>query len=72
MGECNITVFDNINGEIRRRNISQDQLCDIIGINRRRYIDWQKKNDMPLSYFKKIAKYLGVSLDYLFRDVKEV
>lgn len=71
MGGNSITVFDNINGEIRRRNISQEQLCEALGINRRRYVDWQKKNDMPVSYFEKIARYLGVSLDYLFRDVKE-
>ena len=72
MGDNSITVFDNINGEIRRRNISQEQLCEALGINRRRYVDGQKKNDMPVSYFEKIARYLGVSLDYLFRDVMSI
>ena len=65
-----ITVFDNINGEIRRRNISQERFCEELGINRRRYFDWQSNNDMPLSYFLKTAELLGVSLDYLMRDVE--
>lgn len=64
-----ITVFDNINGEIRRKSISQEKLCDELGVSRRTYLDWQIKNDMPLSFFIKAALYLGCSLDYLMRDV---
>lgn len=69
MSDSNITVFDNINGEIRRKNISQEKLCDDLGINRRKYLDWQLKNDMPLSFFVQTALYLGCSFDYLMRDV---
>ena len=70
MNDTSITVFDNINGEIRRRNISQDTLCENLGINRRKYLAWQLKGDMPFSFFIKCASYLGCSLDYLARDVK--
>ena len=69
MGETTMTVFDNINGEIRRKNISQECFCENLGITRRRYFDWQTKNDMPLSFFIKTANLLGCSLDYLMRDV---
>lgn len=70
MLDKNITVFGNINGEIRRRNISQEKLCEELGIERRRYVNWQQKGDMPFSYFMRIAALLGCSLDYLARDVK--
>lgn len=69
MRSSEVTVFDNINGEIRRKNISQEKLCNDLGINRRRYMDWQAKGDMPLSFFVKCASYLECSFDYLMRDV---
>lgn len=65
-----ITIFDNINGEIRRKNISQEEMCKNLGINRRKYASWQEKGDMPVSFFMKCAKYLNCSLEYLSRDVK--
>lgn len=70
MADSNVTIFDNINGEIRRRNITQEALCDDLGINRRRYASWQAKGDMPISFFMKCAKYFNCTLDYLTRDVQ--
>lgn len=70
MKKNSISIFDNINGEIRRRNISQETLCEHIGIDRRRYSSWQAKGDMPISYLLMCAKFLNCSIDYLARDVK--
>lgn len=64
-----VTIFGNINGEIRRKNISQEALCTQLGIARRRYTAWQQNGDMPLSYFLRCAQILGCSLDYLARDI---
>ena len=64
-----VTIFGNINGEIRRKNISQETLCEQLGIARRRYTSWQQNGDMPLSYFLRCAQFLGCSLDYLARDI---
>lgn len=30
---------------------------------------WQKRNEMPLSFFLKCISYFGCSADYLLRDV---
>ncbi len=65
-----VTIIDNINGEARRKHMSQDVLCKGIGVDRRRYTAWQQKGDMPMSYFLKCAVFLGCSLDYLARDVE--
>lgn len=70
MADKSISIFDNINGEIRRRNISQEELCKHLGIDRRRYSSWQSKGNMPSSYLLACAKYLNCSLDYLVRDVR--
>lgn len=64
-----ITVFGNINGELRRRGISQEKFCRTLGIERRTYIAWQKKNEMSLSFFLKCVSYFGCSADYLLRDI---
>lgn len=63
------TIFDNINGELRRRHLTQQDLAKTIEIDRRTWPKWQDKNDMPASVLLQIAKWLNVTLDYLTRDV---
>lgn len=65
-----VSIFDNIDGEIRRKHTSQEALCEYLGIERRTYLNWKHKNSMPSTYFIMCAKYLDCTLDYLIRDVK--
>lgn len=71
MDKLNVTIFDNINGEIKKRGISEDVLCKNVGIDRRKYSYWEKEGDMPIPIFIKCACFLGCSLDYLARNVIE-
>lgn len=62
---CRSSVFDNINAEIRRHRITQDIMCEQIGINKRTFSGWQAKGDMPTSALLKCANYFNCSTDYL-------
>ena len=35
MSNCVVSLFDNIDGEIRRKHTSQEELCNYLGIERR-------------------------------------
>ncbi len=63
------TIFDNIDGELRRNRLTQEDLAEAIGIERKTYSNWRSKNDMPSSKLIEIAKFLGCSLDTLSRGV---
>lgn len=63
------TIFDNINGELRRRHYTQQDLAEAVSIDRRTWTKWQEKNDMPASVLLRISSWLNVTLDYLVRDV---
>lgn len=69
MSKANITILDNISGEIRRRGMTQDNLCDLLGVDRRTYTNWQTKGEMPATKLLKCASILNCSVDYLARDV---
>ncbi|MDE5765457.1 MAG: hypothetical protein K2I00_10975 [Ruminococcus sp.] len=69
MSKSYITVFSNINGELRRRDVSQEEFCRELEVERRTYMAWQKKNEMPFSFFLKCISYFGCSADYLLRDI---
>jgi|GEM_PF-751040 bacteriophage CI repressor helix-turn-helix domain len=70
MSNCVVSLFDNIDGEIRRKHTSQEELCNYLGIERRTYLNWKNKKSMPVTYFIMCAKYLNCTLDYLARDVQ--
>lgn len=69
MNKTNISILDNINGEIRRRGMTKEEFCQQIGIDRRTYSSWQSKGELPSTVLLKCAKLLNCSLDYLARDV---
>ena len=58
MSNCVVSLFDNIDGEIRRKHTSQEELCNYLGIERRTYLNWKNKKSMPVTYFIMCAKYL--------------
>lgn len=64
------TIFDNIEGEMARNHVSQEELAKALGINRSTYRYWRKKNDMPIKKLIEISDYLGCTLDTLARNVR--
>lgn len=65
----NYTIFDNIDGELRRNRLTQEDLAEALDIERKTYSNWRAKNDMPSSKLIEVAKFLGCSLDTLSRGV---
>lgn len=69
MSKSKMTILDNINGEIRRRGMSKDEFCKLLGVERRTYTHWQSKGELPSTKLLKCAEILNCTLDYLTRDV---
>lgn len=64
-----ITVFDNINGELRRRHLTREDLAKHLNINRKTWKSWEKSNDLPTSTVLKIASWFDCTFEYLMRDI---
>lgn len=48
------------------KNITQKEIADYLGIKQQQYARYEKGiNVMPVTYLKKICKYLNVTSDYL-------
>lgn len=48
------------------KNITQKEIADYLGIKQQQYARYEKGiNVMPITYLKKICKYLNVTSDYL-------
>lgn len=71
MTKTTVTIFDNVNSELRRKHLTQNDLAKKLGIDRRTWTTWQDKNDMPIAKLVEIAMWFDCSLNYLTRDVIE-
>ena len=69
MSNQKYTIFDNIEGELRRNHKTQEDLTSALGVERKTYQNWKAKNDMPSSKFIETAVFLGCTLDVLSRGV---
>lgn len=63
------TIMQNIESERVRNFMTQEQLCNQLGINRVTYYKWRKKDDIPTRTLLACAKIFNCSADYLTRDV---
>ena len=59
------TVFDNIRAECARKRWSIDELSNKLGIERKTFYNWEKKNDFPISMLVKMANLFGITTDSL-------
>lgn len=62
--------FENFGYRVERllkeQNLTSNELCDSVGILRQLYYDWRRKGTIPNCYTAyKVAKFLGVSVEYL-------
>ena len=59
------TVFNNIRAECARRRWTIDELTDKLGIERRTFYNWEKKQDFPTSILVQLALLFGITTDEL-------
>lgn len=60
--------------ELRSKfNLSQKEICQVIGVNRNTYKDYEIGNrTVPLQVLRELAKFYKVSTDYFFEDMPEL
>lgn len=58
-------MYNNINAERVRHNMTVEALAKEIGISVRTYYAWQEKGDIPASKLIAMAKLFNCSVDYL-------
>lgn len=61
-----MTVFDRIHNEIKKKKITQKELCKITNTSESTYCTWKKQNRDPDTIFlAKCAKLFNTTTDYL-------
>ena len=60
--------------ELRAKfNLSQKEICQVIGVNRNTYKDYEIGNrTVPLQILRELAKFYKVSYNYFFEDMPEL
>ena len=54
-------------------NLSQKEICQVIGVNRNTYKDYEIGNrTIPLQILRDLSKFYKVSSDYFFEDMPEL
>ena len=67
------TVFMSIGNNIRKirnkKNVSQQEIADFLGVDRKTYVSWEAgAADIKSSYIPKLAEFLHVEIGDLFKD----
>ncbi len=60
--------------ELRAKfNLSQKEICQVIGVNRNTYKDYEIGNrTIPLQILRDLSKFYKISFDYFFEDMPEL
>lgn len=58
-------MYNNINAERARHNMTVEELASQIGVSRRTYYTWQKNGNIPSSKLIAMAELFDCSIDYL-------
>lgn len=59
------TVFNNIRAECARRKWSLEELSNKLGIERKTFYNWEKKQDFPTSALVQMADLFEITPDEL-------
>ena len=59
------TVFNNIRAECARRKWSLEELSNKLGIERKTFYNWEKKQDFPTSALVQMANLFEITPDEL-------
>jgi transcriptional regulator with XRE-family HTH domain len=62
-------IGDNLKVIRNKKNISQQEVADFLGIDRKTYISWEAGDvEIKSSYIPKLAEYLKVEINDLFKE----
>jgi transcriptional regulator with XRE-family HTH domain len=65
----NMNIGDNLKVIRNKKNISQQDVADYLGIDRKTYVSWESGSvEIKSSYIPKLAEYLQVEINDLFRE----
>jgi transcriptional regulator with XRE-family HTH domain len=64
-----MNIGDNLKIIRNRKNVSQQEVADFLCIDRKTYMSWESGTvDIKSSYIPKLAKFLHVEINDLFRE----
>jgi len=64
-----MSISDNLKKIRNRRNVSQQEVADFLGIDRKTYVNWESGSaDIKSSFVPKLAEFLNVDINDLFRE----
>ena len=64
-----MSIGDNLRVIRNRKNISQQEVADFLGVDRKTYVNWESSAaDIKSSYIPKLAEFLHVEINDLFRE----
>ena len=64
-----MNIGDNIRALRNKNNVSQQEIADFLGVDRKTYVNWEAGSvDIKSSYLPKLAKFLHVEINDLFKD----
>ena len=64
-----MNISDNLRRIRNRNNISQQEIADYLDVDRKTYVSWESGTaDIKSSYIPKLAKFLHVEINDLFRE----
>lgn len=59
------TMYPNIEAERARCQLSQEELSEKLGVERKTYYSWLSKGNIPISALLKMGEVFNCSIDYL-------
>jgi len=64
-----MSIGDNLRVIRNKKNISQQEIADFLGVDRKTYVSWEAGTaDIKSSYIPKLAEFLHVEINDLFRE----
>ena len=64
-----MNIGDNLRIIRNKNNISQQDIADFLGVDRKTYVSWEAGTaDIKSSYIPKLAEFLKVEINDLFRE----
>jgi len=64
-----MNIGDNLRVLRTKQNISQQEIADFLGVDRKTYVSWESgESDIKSSYIPKLAEFLQVEINDLFKE----
>jgi len=64
-----MSIGNNLRVIRNKKNISQQEIADFLGVDRKTYVSWEMDvADIKSSYIPKLAEFLQIEINDLFRE----